>query len=192
MKALGTGGLWWNWKWSLHFGSKSRRYSKSGSGDGGGTVDEWRFPLKPAATSATLVLAGDAIAQIKQRFSNLRLHSDGEENPNSHSHALEVKKICLLHLCLGFRLEKRNKGYIIWKEKKYLYLRVNLLQIMDHIWPHGLSMYYSYLLSTGYHDLSPRASRLGSCSSNDFLWIPLVWTRILLMVSVSWSVYGCY
>ncbi|KMZ64673.1 Protein Mpv17 [Zostera marina] len=68
------------WVNQFHGNSKS-----SGSGDGSGTFEEWRFPLKPAVTSASLVLAGDAIAQVRQRFLNLRLHSNGEENPNPHT-----------------------------------------------------------------------------------------------------------
>lgn len=103
MNALGSGGLWWNWKWSLNYGSKSRRNSKSsGSGDGSGTFEEWRFPLKPAVTSASLVLAGDAIAQVRQRFLNLRLHSNGEENPNPHT--LKVKKTICCKLYFLFRV----------------------------------------------------------------------------------------
>lgn len=74
MSVLGSGGFpWWDWG---HFPkprqSRGRRSPKSsdgaGAGGGGGNGPPPGFPLKPAATAASLALAGDTIAQVRERL----------------------------------------------------------------------------------------------------------------------------
>ncbi|XP_020517797.1 PXMP2/4 family protein 4 [Amborella trichopoda] len=69
MGSLGIGG---GFGWKYHFGRKHghpRRAKACESGDGESTLEgngDWnfKFPLKPALTAASLALTGDTIAQI--------------------------------------------------------------------------------------------------------------------------------
>lgn len=68
MDAIGSGyGGFWNWNPLPE--SRRRRRIRSNSGSscsaGGGG---YRFPLKQAATAASLALAGDTIAQLRNRW----------------------------------------------------------------------------------------------------------------------------
>ncbi|XP_043699156.1 protein sym-1 [Telopea speciosissima] len=87
MKALGGNGgfLWWNGllkRRGLH--SQRREFSKSSNSDVGGRAGGGRgfnFPLKQAATAASLALTGDAIAQVSARRKALqRLDSNNQES----------------------------------------------------------------------------------------------------------------
>ncbi|KAJ8616539.1 hypothetical protein MRB53_035911 [Persea americana] len=72
MGALGNGGFWWKFPpRGLRFGSRRSRSSSSSNGsdhpiNGGGS--NFNFPLKPATTAASLALAGDTIAQIRDGY----------------------------------------------------------------------------------------------------------------------------
>lgn len=72
MGALGNGGFWWKFPPRGHrFRSRRSRSSSSSNGsdhpiNGGGS--SFNFPLKSATTAASLALAGDTIAQIRDRY----------------------------------------------------------------------------------------------------------------------------
>ncbi|XXG90268.1 hypothetical protein AAC387_Pa12g2078 [Persea americana] len=72
MGALGNGGFWWKFPpRGLRFGSSRSRSSSSSNGsdhpiNGGGS--NFNFPLKSATTAASLALAGDTIAQIRDGY----------------------------------------------------------------------------------------------------------------------------
>lgn len=72
MGALGNGGFWWKFPpRGLRFGSRRSRSSSSSNGsdhpiNGGGS--NFNFPLKSATTAASLALAGDTIAQIRDGY----------------------------------------------------------------------------------------------------------------------------
>lgn len=71
MEALGGGnGGFWGWNWELKrqkpYNCRSNVSKSSNTGVGGG----YHFPLKQAVTAGSLALAGDAIAQVRDRWGN--------------------------------------------------------------------------------------------------------------------------
>lgn len=81
MGSLGNGGVWGMGPFHDSFrrrNSKKRNASKneskpSNSVDSGGG---YQFPLKQAATAASLCLTGDTIAQLRHRWVKNKAHSD--------------------------------------------------------------------------------------------------------------------
>ncbi|XP_076925148.1 uncharacterized protein LOC143587867 [Bidens hawaiensis] len=71
MGSLGGGGFNGG-IWGMNGGNKRRRpkSSSESSSQVSGDVSGWLFPLKPAATAATLALTGDTIAQLRERWVN--------------------------------------------------------------------------------------------------------------------------
>ncbi|KAK9085764.1 hypothetical protein Sjap_026175 [Stephania japonica] len=65
------GGLPWNFLPACRRRRKSQKPPKSLRGSGGGSKASFNFPVKQAATSAYLCLAGDTIAQFGTRWSAL-------------------------------------------------------------------------------------------------------------------------
>ncbi|OAY57331.1 peroxisomal membrane protein 2 [Manihot esculenta] len=71
MEALGGGnGGFWGWNWELKrqkpYNCRSNVSKSSNTGVGGG----YHFPLKQAVTAGSLALAGDGIAQVRDRWGN--------------------------------------------------------------------------------------------------------------------------
>ncbi|XP_068643276.1 uncharacterized protein [Aristolochia californica] len=76
MATLGNGGLWWKGPPGRHRQFRSSKSNSSDAVDGDesavhGPGRGFNFPLRQAATAASLALTGDTIAQIRQRWMHL-------------------------------------------------------------------------------------------------------------------------
>ncbi|XP_058095506.1 uncharacterized protein LOC131240958 [Magnolia sinica] len=85
MDALGNGRFWWKWPSKGHrFRSSRSKPSDSTDGGGstikGGTGRSFNFPIKQAATAASLTLTGDTVAQLHSRW---KLHGPSHSNPKN-------------------------------------------------------------------------------------------------------------
>lgn len=84
MHGLGNGGLPWKLPaWGRPSPRRSCKRSDAVDGGGGGGKGAAPFPFKQAATAASLVLAGDTIAQVSGRVKALRAASDESDSPSS-------------------------------------------------------------------------------------------------------------
>ncbi|CAA6661142.1 unnamed protein product [Spirodela intermedia] len=84
MHGLGNGGLPWKLPaWGRPSPRRRCKRSDAVDGGGGGGKSPAPFPFKQAATAASLVLAGDTIAQVSSRVKALRAASDGSDVPSS-------------------------------------------------------------------------------------------------------------
>lgn len=119
--ANGNGGLWG--LGPFHHSFHRRRHNKrnngsksSSSGPGGptgesATASSYQFPLKQAATAASLALTGDTIAQLQQRWVRNRHHL-------SHSEDFKVRMFASFLVWI-FQLQLLHiffRVLIIWAE----------------------------------------------------------------------------
>ncbi|KAI6673167.1 hypothetical protein NL676_001073 [Syzygium grande] len=108
-RGCGRGGLWgWNGPRRSEGSSRRprRRSSRpSDSAEPAGSVAR-RFPLKQAATAGALALAGDTIAQVRERLRRKR--EEGSAGPSSPGSDIDGNALDALFLVPRFRLLDEN------------------------------------------------------------------------------------
>ncbi|XP_002530204.2 peroxisomal membrane protein 2 [Ricinus communis] len=136
MEALGSGnGAFWGWNWELQNQKKKKASNNNNknntkrnasssdgvSGGGGG----YHFPLKQAATAASLALTGDTIAQLSHRFAN---------NKKKHTHTVppshDDDTIILLEHDWLRALRMTSYGFLFYGPGSYAWY-----QYLDHCLP---------------------------------------------------------
>ncbi|KAJ1384642.1 hypothetical protein SESBI_42358 [Sesbania bispinosa] len=121
MDAIGSGcgGFW---KWNPLPASRRRRIrsnsGSSGSAEGGG----YRFPVKQAATAASLALTGDTIAQLRGRWSKAKEASDSVSQDVLWSHLSDHDWLRALRMT--------SYGFLLYGPGSYAWY-----QCLDHFLP---------------------------------------------------------
>ena len=115
MEALGGNGPFWGWKLpeirstKRPFSSKSKSSDSTAEATGAGA---FRLPLKQAVTAASLVLTGDTIAQLSDRWTKQKQSLSG----SSDTTKVRFSILCFSHLSSFFL--KKKIFIFVWLVRK--------------------------------------------------------------------------